>query len=408
MLDIKNIIRVALVAMLLVVGVGANTASAIYTGDDQAEVIGGEDGYQSIMTLSDDISVAEETEATEEVKSEDETGRMGLWNLLIVQPIFNVLLILYSLLSDFGVALIIFTILVKIALWPLMKRQLHQTRLMRKIQPELAEIKKRCKGNRQLETLQMMELYKRNDVKPFRSLLVLIVQLPVFIAIFSIVNMASRGGEEVQRFAYPFVEGLPRVAEAIAGGEEFALNLFGFIDLRAYAFPGGGATLSAFILLAFIFGSAILQYLTAKQQLPSAGKKKTFKQIMAEAKEGKQADSSELNNVVGSQMAKIMPVMMFLIMMGLPGAVVLYFMSSTVISFVQQRRIFKQGFDEMDNVADKKILKELGKIQEAEIVKKSDKKDKEVGGAYKKSSKPRENVTRIVAKEKGGKKKRRK
>ncbi|MCL2085823.1 membrane protein insertase YidC, partial [Candidatus Saccharibacteria bacterium] len=222
---------------------------------------------------------------------------MNIWDLVIIQPIFNVLLVLYNFIGDFGIALIIFTILVKLALWPLMKKQLNQTRLMRKIQPELAEIKKRCKGNRQLEMIQMMDLYKRNNVKPFRSILTLIVQLPIFIAIFSIVRMASQGGDEVARYAYGFVQDLPRVAEAIANEGEFALNLFGFIDLRSNAFPGGGVTLSAFILLAFVVGSAILQYLISKQQLPTAGKTRTFKQIMADAKEGKQADQSELNGV---------------------------------------------------------------------------------------------------------------
>ena len=327
---------------------------------------------------------------------------MNIWDLVIIQPIFNVLLVLYNFIGDFGIALIIFTILVKLALWPLMKKQLNQTRLMRKIQPELAEIKKRCKGNRQLEMIQMMDLYKRNNVKPFRSILTLIVQLPIFIAIFSIVRMASQGGDEVARYAYGFVQDLPRVAEAIANEGEFALNLFGFIDLRSNAFPGGGVTLSAFILLAFVVGSAILQYLISKQQLPTAGKTRTFKQIMADAKEGKQADQSELNGVVGSQMAKIMPVMMLLIMIGLPGAVILYYMSTTIISYVQQQKIFKEKFDNMDNVADKKILKELGKIKEAEIVKKVESKDM---AAYKKSGKAKENVTRIVAKTKGGVKK---
>ena len=94
--------------------------------------------------------------------------------MIIVRPITNILFLIYGLVGDFGLAIILFTVLVKICLWPLVKRQLHQTRLMRKIQPELAEIKKNCNGNRQLESLQMMDLYKRNNIKPFRSMLTLI------------------------------------------------------------------------------------------------------------------------------------------------------------------------------------------------------------------------------------------
>ena len=63
-------------------------------------------------------------------------------DFLIVRPIVNVLFCIYSVVGDFGLAIIIFTILIKLLTWPLMKRQLEQTKLMRKIQPELAEIKK--------------------------------------------------------------------------------------------------------------------------------------------------------------------------------------------------------------------------------------------------------------------------
>ena len=301
------------------------------------------------------------------------------------------------------VALIVFTVLVKLALWPLMRKQLYQTRLMKKIQPELAEIKKRCKGNRQMETLQMMDLYKRNNIKPFRSILVLIIQLPIFIAIFRIVRMATEGGDEIARFAYSFVQGLPRISEAVALEGDLPISLFGIIDLKSGAFPNGGVTLSAFVLLAFVIISAFLQYLISKQQLPQSGKRKTFKQIMADAKNGEQADQSELNNVVSGQMAKLMPIMMFFIMIGMPGAVILYFMTTNILSYFQQRKIFAQDFDQMDNLADKKLIKELGNIKEAEIVKKDTKENK---GTYKKKAEKSrgENITRIKASDKGGKK----
>jgi len=80
----------------------------------------------------------------------------SLIDFIIVRPIVNILFVIYNLVGDFGIAIILFTIIVKICMWPLVKRQLHQTKLMRKIQPELAEIKKRCNGNRQMESLQMI------------------------------------------------------------------------------------------------------------------------------------------------------------------------------------------------------------------------------------------------------------
>ena len=112
-------------------------------------------------------------------------------DIVVVRPIVNVLFVIFNLVHDFGLAIIIFTILVKFLMFPLIKKQLNQTRLIRKIQPELTQIKKNCKGNKQLESLQTMDLYKRYNVKPFASILILIVQLPIFLAIFSAIKVIA-------------------------------------------------------------------------------------------------------------------------------------------------------------------------------------------------------------------------
>ena len=60
-----------------------------------------------------------------------------MFETLIVKPIFNAMMLLYSVIpgGDFGIAIIIFTILIRFVMYPLVKKQLHQTRLMRKLQP---------------------------------------------------------------------------------------------------------------------------------------------------------------------------------------------------------------------------------------------------------------------------------
>ena len=145
----------------------------------------------------------------------------GLIDAVIVRPIVNILFVIYNLVGDFGLAIILFTIIVKLLTWPLMKRQLHQTKIMREIQPELAEIKKNCKGNRQLESLQMMDLYKRKNVKPFRSMLTLLIQLPIFIGLFTAINVAVRpyirddSVYTVEHSAYFFVEPMNHINDLI-------------------------------------------------------------------------------------------------------------------------------------------------------------------------------------------------
>jgi len=108
-----------------------------------------------------------------------------MFTALIVKPLFNLLVLIYAILPghNFGLALIIFTIIIRILLWPLVKKQLHQAKMMRKLQPELKRIKKETKGDRQKESVMMMELYKERGISPFGTLPTLIVLFMVKIRI---------------------------------------------------------------------------------------------------------------------------------------------------------------------------------------------------------------------------------
>lgn len=320
-----------------------------------------------------------------------------LIDMIIVRPIVNLLFVIYSFVGDFGLAIIIFTILVKFAMWPLLKRQLHQTRLLRSIQPELAEIKKNCKGNRQLESLQMMDLYKRKNIKPFRSMLMLFIQLPIFIALYTAIRvMVSEPTADlsVAKSAYSFVEQLPRIQEMIADHGSFHPTLFGVVDLSATA---GFVSMSSVIILLFALASALTQYIMAKQQNPSSkATKRSFKDIMKDASSGKEADQTELNAVVSGQMTKVMPLMMLLIMINLPGALVFYYLLTNLITVIQQKIILSRDYTEMEAAADKKILKELREAQEAEIVS-DNTTDRSQNASTKTKTKNKQNITRIKA-----------
>lgn len=328
-----------------------------------------------------------------------------LIDLLIVRPITNILFVIYGFVGDFGLAIILFTVLVKICMWPLVKRQLHQTRLMRKIQPQLAEIKKNCNGNRQLESLQMMDLYKRNNIKPFRSMLTLFIQLPIFIALYTAVRVMVQPtlSDNLDKRAYSFVREIDNVNQVIElqqpylsyqqtvqnirndsslSDEEksqklndtptvsydFHPKLFNILDLDAR--PGFNSV-NAFIILLFAIASAFSQYWISRQQLPSkkSQKSKTFRQIMKEAADGKEPDQTELNAVMSGQMSKMMPIMMFLIMINLPGALVFYYFISNMMTGVQQKYLLGKKTEEMEISADKKIIRELNKIEEGQVVK---------------------------------------
>ena len=277
---------------------------------------------------------------------------MNIFDIFIIKPIFNLLIGIYSLIpgADFGLSIIIFTIFVRMLLWPLLRRQLHQVTSMRKLQPELNKIKKDTKGNKQLESMQMMELYKKHGVNPFRSIGILLIQLPIFIALYQVIQIFTLHRDQVAGYTYGFLQNIEPVKQLIQHPELFKEKLFGFIDLTAHAL--GGPTGVNYFLVVLAILAAITQYIMSKQTSPQQGSKKRIRDIMAEAADGKQADQGEMNAVVMGKMTNIMPFFMLFIMLNLPGALALYYAVSNIVAVIQQHYILKQDVEEMEEMVD--------------------------------------------------------
>lgn len=276
---------------------------------------------------------------------------MNIFDTLIVQPIFNMLIGLYSLIpgGDFGLALIIFTIFIRVLLWPLVKRQLHQVTAMRKLQPELAKIKKDTKGNKQAESMQMMDLYKKHGVNPFRSIGILLIQLPIFIALYQVIQIFTLHRDQIAKFTYGFMDNIGPVRELIAHPEHFNEKLLGVVDLTGRAIGGAGGFNIFLIILAIL--AAYTQYVMSKQTAPTTSNKR-LRDIMTEAADGKSADQSEMNAVVMAKMTKILPFFMLFVMISLPGALALYYAVSNLVAVLQQRHILKQDEEELEDIAE--------------------------------------------------------
>ena len=321
-------------------------------------------------------------------------GPFNLIDLLVVRPIVNIQFMIFNLVHDFGLAIIIFAVLVKICMWPLTKKQLNQTKLIRKIQPELTQIKKNCKGNKQMESLQTMDLYKRYNVKPFASILTLFIQLPIFIAIFSAIrviatplpqdNLMNRAygivayeGSEIRELEGKQEAYLADLTNENIPAEEkteydFHPQLFGTInlDVKASDVLMGKFSWSALFILACAIMASVVQYYATRQQMPSgkSEKRKKFRDLIQEAKDGRELDESDISAMTTGQMSMMMPIMMFIIMFNLNGALSFYYFLSNIITVFQQKVILKRVDDEIDAATDKAVLKELRNIQEAEVV----------------------------------------
>ena len=276
---------------------------------------------------------------------------MNIFDILIVQPIFNLLIGLYSIIpgGDFGVSVILFTILVRFALYPLVKKQLHQTQAMKKLQPQLARIKAKSKGNKQQESMQMLELYKENGINPFRAIGILLIQLPIFIALYSVIQIFTAHRDEIAKFTYDFMEGIAPIKALIDNPDTFNKMFLGFVDLTKTAFVDGRIDIFL-VILALV--AAYTQYIMGKQTMPHNESKKRLRDVMAEAAEGKQADQAEMNAIVMTKMMRVMPFFMFFIMISLPGALALYYATSNIVAVIQQTFLLKKDEEELEEIAE--------------------------------------------------------
>ena len=291
-----------------------------------------------------------------------------MFTTFIVQPLFNLLVLIYALLPghNFGLALIIFTIIIRLLLWPMVRKQLHQAKAMRKLQPELKKIKQAAKGNRQKESAMMMELYKERGINPFGTFPTLIVQFIVLIGLYSGLNKLIHDPKALVDFAYPFIQNLSWMKEVAADIGKFDETLLGIVDLSKPAISASGGIYVPALLL--VLGSGIAQYFQSKQLLPQDKDARSLRTILREAGQGKQADQSEVNAAVGRSMIYLLPVMIVIFTLNLASALSLYWLVGGIVAYIQQAYILRQDEEEMEELADKKTTKDVKSIPEAEIV----------------------------------------
>jgi YidC/Oxa1 family membrane protein insertase len=277
-----------------------------------------------------------------------------MFNTLLVQPLFNLLALIYAILPghDFGVAIIVMTILVRLALWPLVAKQLHSQKAMQDLAPEVARVRAEAKGDKQLESQKLMELYKEKEINPFASLIPLLIQLPLFLALFAVLKDILKGGA-IAKLAYPAIKNLPAIQAVIADPAMFHTTFLGLVDLSKPS-------------IFFAITAAIAQFFQSKQIMPA---------------KGSQQDPSAR---AMSSMIYLFPGLTFIIGLSLPGALSLYWTTASVVAIIQQTILLRKDVEELEEGEDKRLKKAKskptevieGEIVEAKPVNKKKKKGK--------------------------------
>lgn len=233
-----------------------------------------------------------------------------MWNTIIVQPLTNLLVLITMLVQNFGIAIILFTILIKLLTHPLTAAQLKSTQAMQQLQtdPRYKKIQEKYKDDKQLLAQEQMKLQQEMGVSPFGSCLPTLIQLPIIFGLYQAIMkaMASTPYEIklLKDMLYPFIDSakiLPinnRFLWMDLGQPE-RLNVFGI------AIP----------VLAIVV--VITQYILSKvMEAPSSG----------------QDDQAAAMN---KSMSMMMPIMMGWMAYQFSAGLALYFVTTNIITTVQ-------------------------------------------------------------------------
>ena len=136
---------------------------------------------------------------------------MNWWELIIQQPVINVLIMLTSYLAgSFGMAIIALTVLVNIAMMPLSLKQMRASKSMQELQPRLAELQRKHAKDKQRLAQEQMRMYKESGMNPAGCLLPMLIQMPIWIALYQSIMLslavAPEGLLNLAKYLYPWPE----------------------------------------------------------------------------------------------------------------------------------------------------------------------------------------------------------
>jgi len=234
---------------------------------------------------------------------------INFFYVILYQPLFNALVFLYNYVPghDFGIAIIVLTLLIRFILYPLSIKAVNSQRSLQKLQPQIQDLQKKYKDDKEKQAKEVLALYKKEKINPFSGLLLAIIQLPILIALYRVFWNGLNPNE--LSVLYSFVAN---------PGQINALFLH-LIDLSKPNF-----------ILAVVAGLA--QYFQAKMMIPQA-----------KPKTDGQDKKANMSQAMQKQMTYFMPVFTIIILIGLPSALGLYWTISSLFSIIQQYLVFKKN-----------------------------------------------------------------
>ena len=161
-----------------------------YIGD-----LTGASSGESVSSISQAFIGAKEVKIIQNYSDNNALNRLDLiidwgWFYFLAKPLFYILDLLFSFSGNFGVAILLLTILIKVVFFPVVNRSYVQMAKMRKVQPEITKLRELYGDDRQKMALEMQSLYKKEELKPLSGCLPVLIQIPVFFALYNVLLVA--------------------------------------------------------------------------------------------------------------------------------------------------------------------------------------------------------------------------
>ncbi len=225
----------------------------------------------------------------------------AIWDLIILKPMINVLIILsQNLWGSFGLTIIVLTIIVRGVMYPLTLKQLRATKAVQSLQPKLAALQKKHGSDKQKLAQEQMRLYKESGVSPSGCLLPLLIQMPIWIALYqAIIRVMAVDPHSFLNLSH-YLYGWQGVFEALPLD-----NTFLWLNLATPDF-----------FLALLVGASMWVQQKMVQAPPTPGA--TGAQSQAQT------------------MVVMLPLMFTFLSMSFPSGLALYWVTSNIISFIMQ------------------------------------------------------------------------
>lgn len=262
-----------------------------------------------------------------------------LFNQLFINPILNLLIVFFKTFESlnvpyaFGFAIIAVTATIRLILAPLTKKQLESAQQMQKLQPEIQKLSKKHKDDKTKLQQEQMRLYKEAGVNPAAGCLPLLIQMPLFFALFRVFTRVLR--DTNGQSPIDFINSVTYATSLHISN----LNL-SFFSVDLTTSPSQWQTIGIW-LLAIPVITGLLQYIQTKQMMAQRPSPASFQAVQKNT--AKKTDSSEdMGQNMQKQMAIISPLMIGFFAYSFPIGLALYWNTFTVFGILQQYFINKK------------------------------------------------------------------